>query len=118
MQSLQKNTFAEETLTGKLHFLCSVSKETKNKNSGVHVFCLTRWSVRGKTLHARLSNHNELMELMEWFLTIVKKTDTKKKLIGMKTMMEIFNVAFGCATGNWKTTKPSETETVVKRWEH
>ena len=34
-------------------------KETQNEDAGMHAFCPTRWTVRGKTLLSILNNHEE-----------------------------------------------------------
>ena len=38
----------------------------KNESRGEHVFCLTRWTVRGEALAAVINNRAELMELWDY----------------------------------------------------
>ena len=79
--------------------LQTLRKETQNEDAGVHAFCPTRWTVRGKTLLSILNNHVELMELWKWSLTVVKDTEMKARIIGVKSMMKKFDFLFGCAIG-------------------
>ena len=79
--------------------LQTLRKETQNGDAGVHAFCPTRWTIRGKTLLSILNNHEELMELWKWSLTLVKDTEMKARIIGVKSMMKKFDFLFGCAIG-------------------
>ena len=39
------------------------------------------------------------MELWKWSLTVVKDTEMKARIIGVKSMMKNFDFLFGCAIG-------------------
>ena len=79
--------------------LQNLRKETQNEDAGVHAFCPTRWTIRGRTLLSLLNNHEELMDLWKWSLTVVKDTEMKARIIGIKSMMKKFVFLFGCAIG-------------------
>ena len=79
--------------------LQTLRKETQNEDAGVHAFCPTRWTLRGKALLSVLNNHEELMELWKWSLTVVKDTEMKARIIGIKSMMKKFDFLFGCTIG-------------------
>ena len=42
-------------------------EKTKNQNKGIRVFCPTRWTIHIETCASVFRNHEELMELWEWF---------------------------------------------------
>ena len=79
--------------------LQTLRKETQNQDAGVHAFCPSSWTVRGKTLMSILNNHEELVELWKWSLTVVKDTEMKARIIEVKSMMKKFDFLFGCAIG-------------------
>ena len=79
--------------------LRKIRKETENEDAGVHAFCPTRWTVRGKTLDALLNNHKELLDLWDWSLSVLKDTEMKARVIGVRTMMSKFDFLFGCTVG-------------------
>jgi hypothetical protein len=71
--------------------LDKIRSETKNESRGVHALCPTRWTVRDEALASVLNNHDELMELWEWSLEVLKDTEMKSRIIGVKSMMTQFN---------------------------
>ena len=58
------------------------------------------WTVRGEALASVLNNHDELMELWEWSLEVLKDTEMKSRIIGVKSMMTQFSFYFGCSLGD------------------
>lgn len=58
--------------------------------------CPTRWTVRGEALASVLNNHDELMELWDWSLEILKDTEMKSRITGVKSIMAKFSFYFGC----------------------
>ena len=79
--------------------LKQLREETKNEDAGVHAFCPTRWTVRGRMLESLINNHKELSELWEWSLNNTHDTELKARIIGVKTMMIKFDFLFGCMIG-------------------
>ena len=73
--------------------------ETENENAGLHAFCKTRWTVRGSTLKSIVDNHNELMELWDWSLSILKDTEMKVRVKGAHATMKKFSFFFGAMLG-------------------
>ena len=55
--------------------------------------------LRGATLQSFINNHDELMELWKWSLSVTKDTEMRGRIIGAKTMMKTFGFLFGCAIG-------------------
>ena len=55
--------------------------------------------MRGDALPYILDNYNELMNLWEWSLTVLKDTDMKAMVRGVQAMMPNFRFLFGCALG-------------------
>ena len=54
-----------------------IPEKTKNQNKGIRVFCSTRWTIHGETCTSVFSNHEELMELWEWSLSVVSDSEMK-----------------------------------------
>ena len=79
--------------------LDKIREETANESRGVHALCPTRWTVRGKALASVLNNHDELMKLWDWSLEILKDTEMKSRIIGVKSIMAKFSFYFGCCSG-------------------
>ena len=79
--------------------LDQIREETTNESRGVHAFCPTRWTVRGEALASVLNNHDELMELWDWSLGVLKDTEMKSRINGVKSMMTKFSFYFGCCLG-------------------
>ena len=50
--------------------------------------------MRGKAFAAVMNNHTELMELLDWSLTV-----SKGRIRGVKSMMTVFNFYFSCTLG-------------------
>ena len=73
--------------------------ETSNPNKTVHDFCPTRWTVRGETLGSVINNFNELMDLWDWSLEILKDREMKARINGVKAIMPKFSFFFSCALG-------------------
>ena len=63
--------------------LDQIREETTNESRGVHAFCPTRWTVRGEALASVLNNHDELMELWDWSLDVLKDTEMKSRINGV-----------------------------------
>ena len=63
----------------------------ENESKGVHCFCPTRWTVRGETLKSVTDNHEELLELWTWSLSVLKDTTMKARIIGVGTVMKKFS---------------------------
>ena len=53
--------------------LDEIRNHSKKDAKSIHTFCLTRWTVRRKTLESILKNHAELLELWECSLTNVRR---------------------------------------------
>ena len=73
--------------------LKKLREETENEDAGIHAFCPTRWTVRGKTLASILNNHQELSDLWKWSLSILKDPEMKARVNGVQTMSK-FNFLF------------------------
>ena len=78
--------------------LKKLHEKSKNEDAGVHAFFPTRWTVRGRTLESFIDNHKELSDLWDWSLKIVKETEMKAGIIGVKTMFK-FDFLSGCVIG-------------------
>ena len=74
-------------------------KESKNDAKSVHAFCPTRWTVRGDTLKALISNHNELMGVWENGIPTTTDTDMKVRMIGAETTTRKLPFLFDCLVG-------------------
>ena len=70
-------------------------RRQKNDNKGIKVFCPTRWTIHGETCASVLNNHEELMELWEWSLSVVNDSEMKARITGAKN----FRFMFGCKLG-------------------
>ena len=79
--------------------LWEIRNHSKNDAKSIHTFCPTRWTVRGETLESVLQNHADLLELWEWSLTNVTKTEMKGCIIGVNLIMKKFDFYFGCCLG-------------------
>ena len=71
----------------------------KNELRGVYAFWSMRWTVRGEALAAVINNHDELIELWNWSLTVPKDTEMKARIRGVKSMMTTFDFYVGCSLG-------------------
>ena len=71
----------------------------KNESRGVYAFWSMRWTVRGEALAAVINNHDELIELWNWSLTVPKDTEMKARIRGVKSMMTTFDFYVGCSLG-------------------
>ena len=54
-----------------------IPDKTKNQNKRIRVFCSTRWTIHGETCTSVFSNHEELMKLWEWSLSVVSDSEMK-----------------------------------------
>ncbi len=79
--------------------LTELREKFKNESKGVHSFCPTRWTVRGETLKSINDNHDELLELWTWSLSVLKDTAMKARITGVSTVMKKFSFYFGCCLG-------------------
>lgn len=79
--------------------LDKIREETANESRGVHALCPTRWTVRGEALASVLNNHDELMKLWDWSPEVLKHTEMKSRIIGVKSIMAKFSFYFGCCLG-------------------
>ena len=87
-KSPQRNTKLDE-----------LRERRKNSAKSVHAFCPTRWTVRGEVLESIIENHDQLMDLWDWSLTVVKDSEMKGRIIGAKSNMKSFDFLFGCSLG-------------------
>ena len=55
--------------------------------------------MRGDALASILDNYNELMNMWEWSLEVLKDTDMKARVRGVQAMMPNFRFFFGCLLG-------------------
>ena len=76
-----------------------IREKTKSQNKGIRVFCSTRWTIHGETCASIFRNHEKLMELWEWSLSIVSDSKMKAQIIGAKNFMRMFRLMFGCELG-------------------
>ena len=76
-----------------------IREKTKNQSKGIRVFCPARWIIHGETCASVFSNHEELMELWEWSLSVVSDSEMKARIIGAKNFMRMFKFMFGCKLG-------------------
>lgn len=79
--------------------LSQLRTESNNQMKSVHAFCPTRWTVRGEALSSMLTNHQELLDLWEWSLSVLKDTEMKARIIGVQAVMKTFSFFFGCCLG-------------------
>ena len=63
----------------------------RNDPKTIHVFCPTRWVVRGETSESVLKNHTELLELWEWSQANVNDTGLERRTIGVNFVIKSFN---------------------------
>ena len=68
--------------------LTDLRDKFENESKGVYSFCTTHWTIRGETLKSVIVNHNELLELWMWSLSVLKDTAMKARIIGVSTVME------------------------------
>ena len=73
-----------------------MQEKTKNQNKGIRVFCPTRLTIHGETCASIFSNHDELMELWGWSLSVVSDSGMKARIIGAKNFMRMFRFMFRC----------------------
>ena len=76
-----------------------IREKTKNQSKGIRVFRPTLWIIRGETCASVFSNHEELMELWEWSLSVVNDSEMKAQIIGAKNFIRMFSFMFGCKLG-------------------
>ena len=65
--------------------LDEMKKQSKNDSKGIHVFCPTRWTVRGEALESILNNYVELMDLWDWSIETLHDTNMKARIRGIQT---------------------------------
>ena len=64
-----------------------------------HTLCPTRWTVRASSLQSVMDNYNVFMELWTEAADIAKDSETRARLIGVKTVMLDFDYLFGVVLG-------------------
>jgi hypothetical protein len=77
-----------------------------------HTLCPTRWTVRASSLQSVMDNYNVFMELWTEAADIAKDSETRARLIGVKTVMLDFDYLFGVVLGQrilQHTDNPSKT---------
>ena len=52
-----------------------------------------------QTCASVFSNHEKLIELLEWSLSVVSNSEIKARIIGAKNFMRMFKFMFGCKLG-------------------
>ena len=57
----------------------------------MHIFCPTRWTVRGETLDSIINNYEQLMSLWEWSLQKLTNTEMKARIHGAISHMKKFD---------------------------
>ena len=77
-----------------------IREKTKNHNKGIRVFCPTSWTIHGDTCASVFNNHEELMELWEWSLSVITDSEMKARTIGVKNFIKMFTFMFGCKLGH------------------
>ena len=58
-----------------------------------------RWTVCEEACVSMIDNYSELMDLWDWSLDIIKDTEMKAWIQGVRSYMQTFNLYFGCALG-------------------
>ena len=76
-----------------------IREKTKNQSKGIRVFCPARWIIHGETCASVFINHEELMELWEWSLSVVSDSEMKARIIGAKNFMRMFKFMSDCKLG-------------------
>ena len=56
-------------------------------------------TVRGETLGSIINNFDELIDLWEWSLSILKDTEMKARVSGVKAIMPKFSFFYSCLLG-------------------
>ena len=65
----------------------------------MHIFCPTRWTVRGETLDSIINNYEQLMSLWEWSLEKLTNTEMKARIHCTISHMKKIDFFFVCRLG-------------------
>ena len=69
---------------------------SENENRSIHLFCPTRWTIRGRSCQAMTDNYEELMKLWEWSLDNAQEAELKARIQGIQSYMQQLKFLFGC----------------------
>ena len=72
---------------------------SNSHTAGVRVLCPTRWTVRADSLSSIISNYPVLMSTWDEAIDVVKDTESKARIQGVRGQMKTFNFLFGTVLG-------------------
>ena len=82
------------------HLLKAENEVACNSHTaGVRVLCPTRWTVRADSLFSIISNYSVLMSTWDEATEVVKDTESKARIQGVRAQMKTFNFLFGSVLG-------------------
>ena len=77
----------------------SIKSEFSPDSPGIRMLCPTSWTVRANALKSVAKNYMVLLDTWEDCLIIARDTETKARIIGVKSQMHIFEYFFGVHLG-------------------
>ena len=70
-------------------------------NTGIRIFCPTRWTVRADSMGSIVKNYSVLQELWDQAISIVRDTETISRIRGIDAHMRTFDFFFGLVLGEF-----------------
>ena len=77
----------------------SIKSEFSPDSPGIRMLCPTRWTVRANALKSIAENYMVLLDTWEECLRIARDTETKARILGVKSQMHTFKYFFGVHLG-------------------
>ncbi|WAR05842.1 ZMYM1-like protein, partial [Mya arenaria] len=74
-------------------------KEMSPDTPGFRVLCPTRWTVRAECLKSVLDNYSVLQKLWDTTYETTKDTETRARIVGVKSQMAAFDFLYGVTLG-------------------
>ena len=72
--------------------LQKLKTEISLQSPGIHVLCLTCWTVHAEALHSILENYEVLQSLWNESLDIFKDSEMRSRILGVSTCMSSFDI--------------------------
>ncbi len=77
----------------------NIKSETSPDTPGIRLLCPTRWTVRASALKSIAENYTVLLETWDECLECARDTETKARILGVKSQMCSFDFFFGTYLG-------------------
>ena len=91
--------------------------ERGNEDSKVHSFYPARWKMHAHTLQSILDNYKELMQLWQWSLSVVSKTQMKARIRGVQSFIAKVGFLFACHFGKHLLSQTDNLSKTIQKHE-